>query len=136
MSQIKMYTSRHGWSFVIGDGIENEDELRKTIRDLHANLEAWQDSSRTKAEEDENTIQQLNGKIRDLKNQLDHCNRAYATERQKAKQNVKMEEYNRMAAELKRLEYDFMRMKSDCQERLSKAKTENTKLQALVDSLK
>lgn len=131
-----MYTSRHGWSFVIGEGIENEDELRKTIRDLHANLEAWQDSSRTKAEEDENTIQQLNGKIRDLKNQLDHCNRAYATERQKAKQNVKMEEYNRMAAELKRLEYDFMRMKSDCQERLSKAKTENTKLQALVDSLK
>ena len=131
-----MYTSRHGWSFVIGGGIENEDELRKTIRDLHANLEAWQDSSRTKAEEDENTIQQLNGKIRALKNQLDHCNRAYATERQKAKQNVKMEEYNRMAAELKRLEYDFMRMKSDCQERLSKAKTENTKLQALVDSLK
>jgi len=122
-----MYTSRHGWSFVIGDGIENEDELRKTIRDLHANLEAWQDSSRTKAEEDENTIQQLNGKIRDLKNQLDHCNHAYATERQKAKQNVKMEEYNRMAAELKRLEYDFMRMKSDCQERLSKAKNREHK---------
>lgn len=131
-----MYTSRHGWSFVIGDGIENEDELRKTIRDLHANLEAWQDSSRTKAEEDENTIQQLNGKIRALKNQLEHCNRAYATESQKAKQNVKMEEYNRMAAELERLKYDFMRMKSDCQKRLSKAKTENTKLQALVDSLK
>lgn len=125
MSQIKMYTSRHGWSFVIGEGIENEDELRKTIRDLHANLEAWQDSSRTKAEEDENTIQRLNGKIRDLKNQLEHCNRNYATEKQKAKQNVKQEEYDRMAAELERLEYDFMRMKSDCQERLSKAKQHN-----------
>jgi len=106
-----------------GEGytLQIEDELRKKIQELHANLEQWKDSSLTKANEDENAIQILNGKIRDLKNKLEHCNRAYAAERMKSKQNVEKEENDRMRAELVRLEYDFMIMKRDCQNRLAEA---------------